>query len=76
MHLPPGRGLEVVLGAVFHRGGQYDLHRVVGVIGGVSDDYPFRGLHRDWRKVTIRTELGRHRNGDAIAFTVTLFKGY
>ena len=66
----------MVLGAVLYRGGQYDLHRVVGVIGGVSDDYPFRGLHRDWRKVTIRTELGRHRNGDAIAFTVTLFKGY
>ena len=75
MDAPPRRGVEVHSSGHLHSIGQFDRHGVVSVVGGVPNDDPLWGCHRNRCEIRVCAEFARHRNGDAISSTVTLLKG-
>ena len=72
---PPRRGVEIHSSGHLHSIGQFNRHGVVSVVGGVPNDDPLWGCHRNRCEIRVCAEFARHRNGDAISSTVTLLKG-
>lgn len=75
MHPPPGGCIEIFPTRDFHLVGKHDLHGAVGVVCCDPNGDPIRGSHWDRIEATVRPELTRDGDNNAIACAVTLEEG-